>query len=120
MTGSDIALVVAPAMVLVLGTYFVVSYRRNQRMADRSYGGMTPAERTLSRVNGALILLVLVGSMGLAVVSVLSTDVRDAMAAVGEQSTWLPFALVPVVAAYGWWLRTTMRRAAAERAARGR
>jgi hypothetical protein len=118
-TGGDIALVVAPLMVVVLGARFVVSYRRNQRMSERSHGGMTASERTLSRTVAALILVVLVGSMALAVASVLSNRVRDALGAVGEQSSWLPLALAPVAVLYALWLRRMMRRAAAERASRG-
>lgn len=114
------AVVAAPAVVLVLGTYFVVSYRRNQRMAAREFGGLTSAEASLNRFHAAAILLVIVGSMGLAVGAAVSTSIRDALADVGEQSRWLPLALAPVALLYGRWLSRTVRRASRERVTRDR
>lgn len=120
MTGNQIAVVAAPAVVLVLGTYFVVAYRRNQRMAAREFGGLTATEASLNRGHGIAIMAVLVISMGLAVGAAVSTTVRDALADVGEHSRWLPFAVAPVALLYGRWLTRAVRRASRERVTRDR
>ena len=118
MTGNQIAVVAAPLVVLVLGTYFVVSYRRNQRMAAREFGGLTDTEASLNRIHAIAILVVLVGGMGLAFGAATSTTVRDALADVGEHNRWVRFAFIPVVLVYGRWLSRTVMRASHERSAR--
>ena len=117
-TTTAIVLVMAPLLLVVLGTYFVVAYRRNQRMAAQHYGGLTATEASLNRGHGLAIMAVLVVTMGLAVGTVLSPTVRDALASVGEQSRWLPFAFVPVALLYMRWLSRKVRSAASERAER--
>ena len=118
MTGNQIAVVAAPAMLLVLGTYFVVAYRRNQRMAAREFGGLTETESSLNRIHAIAIMAVLVLSMGLAFGAATSTTVRDALADVGENSRWVRFAFIPVVLVYGRWLTRKVTRAAHERRTR--
>lgn len=115
MTGNQIAVVVAPVLLLVLGTYFIVSYRRNQRMADREFGGLTETESSLGRVHAIAIMAVLVISMGLAVGAATSTVVRHALADVGERSRWVQLALIPAVLLYARWLTRAISRASRER-----
>jgi heme/copper-type cytochrome/quinol oxidase subunit 2 len=118
-TTTMIVIAVAGVMTVVLGTWIVVSLRRNQRLA-RSMGGFTPTESKLNRSHGVALVAVLVISMGLAVGSAVSAPVRDALAAVGENSRWLTLAAIPVALVYGRWMRKRVGAALAERAQLGR
>lgn len=118
MTGNQIAVVAAPAMVVVLGSYFVVALRRNRRMAARELGGLTRTESSIDRVHAIAVLAVLVLSMGLAFGAATSTAVRDALADAGEHGTWVRFAAIPVVLVYGRWLTRRIARASHERRSR--
>lgn len=103
-------------LTVVLGTYFVVAFRRNQR-GGSALGELTPAERSVNRIHAVAIMGVLVGSMALAVGSVVSPAVRDALSTVGDHSRRLPLLLIPVVVLYGRWLTRRSRVIARERAA---
>ena len=113
---TTIAISVAVALTVLLGLRFLFAYRNNRRLAERM-GGMTETESQLARAHGVLIMALLVISMGLGVGAFVSPTVRDALSDVGENSRWIPTALIPVVLLYGRWLRKRAQRAWRERAA---
>lgn len=118
-TTNVIIVSVAIAMTVLLGGWIVVSLRRNRRLAD-SMGGLTRTESSLQRSHGIALVVVLLVSMGLAVGTVVSSTVRDALASVGENSRVLTLAAIPFALVYGRWVSKRIGAARAERSELGR
>lgn len=107
---------VSSFLAVALGTYFFVSFRRNQR-GSAGMGPLTPSEKRLNRQHAVAILFVLFGSMALAVGAVVSPEVQDVLSKVGDQGSRLPLLAIPLVLVYARWLSRRMQVIAAERAA---
>ena len=116
-TTTYLVIGVASFMTVFFVVRFWFAWRANNRLAA-SMGGFTQSEASLARVHAVLTFVVVFASMGLAVGSVLSPDVRDFLGAVGERGWWLRLVALPFVSLYLLWLRGRIRRSARERAAR--
>jgi hypothetical protein len=108
---------VASFMTVFLLLRIWFAWRSNARVAA-SMGGFTPTEASLARSQLVMLVVIVFGSMGLAIGAYFVPPVRDFLAAVGERGRWLRVVPIPFGALYLLWLRGKVRRGLRERAAR--